>query len=142
MVQWDDIEFDSGVFSDVLENDGNAAVLGSYKNNYYAGKPALVCNNFGRGKVYYFGGTFNRESALIFLKKLNVIDPYKAVLEAPECCEVAVRKGNGRHFIFVLNFSQGNCRVHLKEELLNICSGEKKSGEVELPPFGTLVLEE
>jgi beta-galactosidase len=141
-VKWGDREFDSGVFSDILEPKEKSAILGTYQNNYYAGTAALVCNKTGKGSVYYFGGTFNRESALVFLKKLGVENPYRNILNVPESCELAVRKNGGEKYIFVLNFKGEKTVCMLQKELRNLYTGEKASGEFELPPFGTAVFVE
>jgi beta-galactosidase GanA len=69
----------------------------TYKNNYYKGEAALIRNKSGKGSAYYFGGTFNRESAMVFLKKLDIKNPYKNILSVPEGCELAVRKNSEKN---------------------------------------------
>ncbi|MFP3089852.1 beta-galactosidase [Treponema sp. TIM-1] len=141
-IRWGDSEFDSGVFNDFFEPRGRSNILGTYENNYYAGTAALVCNPVGKGSVYCFGGTFNREAALVFLKKLEIEDPYRNILNLPEGCELAVRKGGDKRYLFVLNFMGQKAALTLKKELRNLYTGEKAIGEIELPPFGTMVFEE
>jgi beta-galactosidase len=141
-VKWGNSEFDSGVFNDVLEPKGKLKILGTYKHNYYAGEAALVCNKAGKGAVYYFGGTFNRESALVFLKNFGIENPCKDILNVPEGCELAVRKNGEKKYIFVLNFTKKKTVFTVNKELKNLYTGKKAFGKIELPPFGTAVFEE
>jgi beta-galactosidase len=139
---WGDCEFYSGVFNDILEPGGKSEISGTYRHNYYTGKAALVCNKAGKGSVYYFGGTFNRESALVFLKKPDIENPHRNILDVPEGCELAVRKNGGKKYIFVLNFTGEKAAITLKKELKDLYTGEKVFGKIELPPFGTAVFAE
>jgi beta-galactosidase len=141
LAEWDGTEFEAAIFSDILEPIGNAKILGTYKNNYYAGKAALICNEVGKGKVYYFGGTFNREAALVFLKKLGLSEPYASIITVPESCEIAVRKKDNTCFYFVLNYDKKPASIVLKKEMKDLYSGKAVSGTVELPPYGTAVFE-
>jgi beta-galactosidase len=139
--KWGDSEFDSGVFNDVLEPRGKSEILGTYKSNYYAGAAALVSNKVGRGGVYYFGGTFNRESALVFLRNLGIASPHRNIVELPEGCELAFRKSGEKEYLFVLNFTAEKAAFALKKEFKNLYTGENAFGSIELPPFGTAVFE-
>jgi beta-galactosidase len=138
-VDWDGDELEAAVFVDVLEPLGNAKVLGTYRQNYYAGKAGLVCSEYGKGRVYYFGGAFTRRTAMVFLKKLGIAEPWRDILEIPECCELALREGNGRRFFFVLNYGKQSAVLTVKRELQDLYAGGAVSGKIELPPYGTAV---
>jgi beta-galactosidase len=139
LVNWDGLEFEAPVFNDIIEPLGDARVVGTYVNSYYAGKGALVRNSFGNGKVYYFGGAFNRETASVFLKKLGIANPYGGIIQAPEDCEIAVREKDGKKFIFALNYSKKAQTLTLQRPLTEIFSAKTASGAFELPPYGTAV---
>jgi beta-galactosidase len=138
LVQWDGDEIEAAVFNDILAPLGDAKLAGTYTTGSYAGKGALVENTHGKGKVYYFGGTFTRETTAVFLKKLGVVSPYKDLIEAPPECELASRKGkDGRTYLFVLNYTAKPVVVNLKKEALDLYSAKPVSGSLELPPYGT-----
>jgi beta-galactosidase len=139
MADWEGTALEAAVFNDILAPLGNAKVLGTYQNNYYAGKPALICNEYGKGKVYYFGAAFSPEAALVFLEKLGIASPYKDVVEADTACEIALRQGGGGSFLFILNYAGTAARVTLKKEMRDLYTGQNRSGTFELPPFGTAV---
>lgn len=117
-----------------------AEVLGKYENCYYAGEPGLIKNTYGKGTVYYFGAAFTEKTAEVFLEKLGVKDPYKAKLEVPETCELAVRKKDDTEYCFVLNYKNAEAEVQVKEEMTDLYTGEKVSGTVVLKPFEVRVL--
>ncbi|MDR1106347.1 MAG: beta-galactosidase [Treponema sp.] len=139
---WGGDEIEVPVFNDILEPlAGGAEVLASYTKGWYSGKAALIVNKYGKGSVYYFGGAFSRAAASVFLKKLNLAEPYRDTVDLPENCEIAVReKGNAR-FFFILNYSPEPAVITLKKELRDLYRGETVSGKAELPPFGTAVFE-
>ncbi|MDR1970470.1 MAG: beta-galactosidase [Treponema sp.] len=138
-VEWDGEEFDAPVFNDVLEPLGKAEILGTYRKSYYAGKAALLCNAYGRGKVYYFGGAFSLRGASVFLKKLKLAEPHAHVIEAPQDCEIALRIKGDEKYYFVLNYSKEAVSITLKKELRDLYSGKTAAGKLELPPYGTAV---
>ena len=97
-------------------------------------------HTYGEGTVYYFGAAFSEETAEVFLEKLGVKDPYKAKLEIPETCELAVRKKEDTEYCFVLNYKDAEAEIQVKEEMTDLYTGEKVSGTVVLKPFEVRVL--
>ena len=138
-VEWDGVELEAAVFNDVLEPIGTAKIAGTYKNNYYAGKGALIYNEFGKGKVYYFGGVFGRKTAMVFLKKLGLAEPYADVITLPESCELAIREKENTFYYFVLNYAKTTAIITLKKGMRDLYSGKIISGTIELQPYGTVV---
>jgi len=139
LVDWDGTVFEAPVFNDILEALGGAEIAGTYTNSYYAGKGALIRNSFGKGTVYYFGGAFNRKTAVLFLKKLGLANPYGDIIDVPEDCEIAVRGKGEQKYIFVLNYSKQAKRVTLKKQMTDLYTAKTVSGAFELPPYGTAV---
>ena len=141
VIDWDGTKLEAAVFNDQLAAVGERAeVLGKYENCYYAGEPGLIKNTYGKGTVYYFGAAFTEKTAEVFLEKLGVKDPYKAKLEVPETCELAVRKKDDTEYCFVLNYKNAEAEVQVKEEMTDLYTGEKVSGTVVLKPFEVRVL--
>ena len=140
-VDWEGTTLEAAVFTDFLEAAGeNARVKGTYTSDYYAGTPALICNQFGEGQAWYYGTAFTEEAAKVFLEKLGVAEPYVKLVELPAECEVAVRKKGSDRYFFILNYDKNPTRIDLYKEGINLYTGEIVSGKVELPGYGTLVL--
>lgn len=141
-VDWDGEKMEAAVFNDILAPAGESAeILGTYRNSYYAGEPALIRNRFGRGEAYYFGGAFALDTAKLFAKKLRIAEPFKDVIELPESCELAVRENDGRRFLFVLNYLPCEAQIVLKTQVLDLFAGEETKGHVTLAPYETKVYE-
>ena len=129
-LEWDGERMEAAVFNDILAPVSDTArVLGTYCGSYYAGEPALICNRFGSGKAYYFGGAFGLDTARIFLKKLGVANPYGNRITAPECCEIAVRTKGGDGFLFVLNYADREAAIQLKEGMEELLCGRREEGD-------------
>lgn len=140
MADWDGVQVEAAVFNDLLAPVGeNAKVLARYASSYYAGTPALICNRFGRGEAYYFGGAFALDTAKVFLEKLGVAEAYGDVISLPESCELAVRRGEYASYLFVLNYLARPAKLVLKRQLKDLWTGQEETGEVELERYGVKV---
>lgn len=138
--QWDKDCVEAAVFNDILAPVGeNAQVAAVYASGYYAGEPALIRNSFGKGTAWYFGGAFALDTARLFLEKLGAAEPYADLIEAPECCELAVRRKEGHRYLFVLNYSDAEAEITLKKEVQELLSGKTESQNVRLEKYGVRV---
>ena len=142
-IRWDKYSLEAPVFNDQLATqpgrEKHTRVLGYYENSYYAGTPALIQNNYGKGKVYYYGSVFTEAAAEVFLEKSGVKSPYKEILELPECCELAVREKNGKKYYFVLNYSRENVTIHIERPIMNLYTQTVEEGDVTIEAYGTRV---
>lgn len=136
---WDGAKLHAAIFNDQLEPIGNGKVEARYEGTYYKGVPALISNQYGKGKAYYFGGAFSDETAKVFIDKLCIGEPYKDVVTLPESCEIAVREKEGKKYIFVLNYSKECVRINLHTAVRNLDTGDEESGMVDLEGYGTKV---
>ncbi len=139
-VDWDGTQVEAAVFNDELEPMEGTKVLGTYRNSYYAGVPALTEHAVGKGRVLYFGGAFTKETAEVFFEKLGVKEPYAEELELPEKCELSVRVKDGVQYLFVLNYSKEEQTIRVKQPMQNLYTGETAEGEIKLAKYETLVL--
>lgn len=136
---WNGHLVEVSVFNEQLAALGDAKVLATYSDSYYAGVPALIEHHSGRGKTWYFGGAFSEKTAEEFLINLGVAEPYEAWVDLPASCELAVRKKGKDSYLFILNYADSEQTAFLKEEMLNLYTGETISGEIKLPAYGTVV---
>jgi beta-galactosidase len=136
-VDWDGMELEAPFFNNVLEPLDNARVLRRYTKSYYASSPAIIVNEYGKGKVYYFGSVFSRQGARVFLEKLGIAHPYRVFFELPEYCELSLRRKGENCFFFVLNYEKKTVYITLKTEMMDLYSGKNLSGKIELSAYGT-----
>ena len=101
---WGDIRLETPVFNDVLTPLEGTDVLARYGSSYYAGQPALTQHSLGKGRVLHLGSAFSQETVRRLLAYTGILEPFQAVLDAPEGVEVVLREKDSRQFLFVLNF--------------------------------------
>jgi len=138
---WDGEKMEMPLCQDVLEEpfDPHAKVLARFGNHYYEGKPALVENRVGEGRVLFLGGAFGVQSA----KKLLAYAGAKAVdaVVAPEEVETVLRRAaDGSEYLFLLNYQHHAVQVEMVKPCPSLFTGETLTGVIELPAFGVEVV--
>lgn len=136
---WNGTKLHADIFNDLLEAEGTGQVEARYEGTYYAGVPALISNEVGKGKVYYFGGAFSEETVKAFIDKLDIAEPYRDIISLPQACELAVREKNGRDYIFVLNYSKEAVDIKLGKPMTDLITGSRESEAVKVDGYGVKV---
>ena len=62
-------------------------------------------------------------------------------IRAPEAVEVAVREGEGRKAVFLLNYSDQSQTAHLGLAAYDPLTGAEVTGDLVLPPYSVRVLQ-
>jgi beta-galactosidase len=134
-------EYEVGVFCDLIHAE-TATILATYKDDFYANRPALTINEFGKGQAYYIASR-NEEC---FLKDFygvltDLLDLNRALeMELPEGVTIQMRSDGEKQFLFFLNFSEEEHTVNLgKIVLTDMVTGERVSGKIVLPPYGVKI---
>lgn len=141
-MNWNGTLLDTGIFNDILEPIGsNAKVLAEYAGNYYKGRPALIENSYGKGRVLHFGGTFTQESVKALLEYVGVLKPYENIIELPKSCEITVKKKEGKTYIFVLNYVEEPQEIFIKKAVKDMDTKEQIQGKIYLEAYETKVYE-
>ena len=128
---------------DLIHAEG-AEVLATYGSDFYAGRPALTVNRFGKGQAYYIASRNEDKFHEDFYKSLIVKLGIERTLNSDLPAGVtAQRRTDGeRTFVFVLNFNPHTVDVNLGGEKFNeIKSGNVLTGDVEMESYGYLILE-
>ena len=122
-----------------------ASVLATYKNDFYAGMPALTINKYGAGQVFYLA---TRPAADGFLDPFTrgLVTQLKIArcldVELPEGVTVQKRSGGGRTFYFLHNCRREDQVVDLGAiRLRDVTDGRVLTGRTTLAPFASFVLE-
>ncbi|OOM80813.1 beta-galactosidase [Clostridium sp. BL-8] len=122
-----------------------AKVLGTYKNDFYAGMPALTVNDYGKGKTYYIatraGADFNNDFYSKLIKDLNIKSAIDGKL--PKGVTAQVRHNKDNRYIFIMNFNEEEKKISLrKEDYIDMVLEEDVSGEIELNKYGFKILKQ
>lgn len=108
-------QYTAEIFCDLIHCEG-AKVLAQYSSDFYAGMPALTCNEFGRGKAYYVAFRNENDFLKDFYKVIaNENNLKRAIdIELPKGVNAQVRMDENNEFIFLMNFT--DCKKELKLE--------------------------
>jgi beta-galactosidase len=134
--------FEASLLCDLIHAE-KARVLATYGRDFYAGRPALTVNDFGRGKAYYIAAHTGEDFLNPFYGNLASKLSLARALDAdlPEGVSAMVRTDGNKDFVFVMNFGTDSALVHLKGSFTDEVSGAMVRGTLDLPGYGIRVLE-
>lgn len=136
-------EYEARELCDLIHSE-TAEVLAVYKNDFYAGRPALTINHFGNGKAYYIAFRNNEDFLLDFYKKLIFDLNLKRAMDAdlPQGVTAQVRSDGKRYFVFILNFEPREKCININDVIFkDMLTFEKITDFIVLPPYGFKILE-
>ncbi|SDJ97194.1 beta-galactosidase [Sediminibacillus albus] len=135
-------EYTAHELCDLIHLEG-ATALASYQNDFYAGRPALTVNKFGKGKAYYVASRNKQPFHDEFFSKIIAACGIKKAIttDLPEGVSAQCRT-DGRHdYLFLMNFSKAEQSVELPEEVFtSLMDDTAVSGNCVLSPFGLAIL--
>jgi beta-galactosidase len=121
-----------------LVKPSTAEVLMTYGEDFYAGMPALTCNDFGKGKAYYICADFEQGFYdELYRKIVTEAGVERLIKHIPNGVEVTTRKNAENVYIFVQNFNRQPAEINLPTEKYPVWLGDY-DGTIER--FGTVVL--
>mgnify|MGYP006270055143 CR=1 FL=1 len=118
-----------------------AEVIGTYESDFYAGTPALTRHVFGNGVAWYVGTDLAQESAGALVAEICRESQVFPIMDTPSGVEVTRRTRDRQTFTFVLNHNAYGVLVPLPDvKAFDLLTGEVRSGEIKLPPYGVRIL--
>ena len=120
-----------------------ATVVASFTDGDLAGRPAILSNELGAGRVVYVGTRLNRPGlAATLLGAADAAGVRPVITGAPEFVEAA-RRANGRaEYLFLLNHSATESTVvGVESGGTDLITAAPVSGTLTLPPLAVAVLE-
>ena len=119
-----------------------AEALARYGKNWYAGKPCLTRNRFGRGAAYYLGCDAEDAFLLDFYRGVAAEAGIEPLAPPTAGVEVLERHGPGRTLLFVLNHAGAKREAKLGVwQGRDLLTGEQVKGRVKLEPYGARIIE-
>lgn len=121
----------------------SAEVLGSYTDDFYAGRPALTVNQLGKGKAYYMATRCKQDFLYSFYKEIVRETKVVRVLntELPNGVTAQLRTDGETDYIFIMNFSGEVRQVALdKRNYSDLVDGLPVGGTLTLPTNGIRML--
>lgn len=136
-------EYEARDLCDLIHAE-TATVLAEYKDDFYAGRPALTVNNFGRGKAYYIASRnedrFQEDFYGKLIKEMGISSSIGQ--ELPEGVTAQMRSDGEKKYVFLMNFTKEEKAVKLGEKKYrDMEDGKDIRGSTVLDAFGVRILE-
>jgi len=135
-------QYESHELCDLIHSEG-AEVLATYERDFYAGRPALTVNRFGRGKAYYLATRAKEPFYERFYAEVAAEAGVRRVLETdlPAGVTAQARTDGEREYVFVMNFSGAPQTVALDgRAYVDLETGASAPNELALPTNGIRML--
>jgi beta-galactosidase len=129
------------LWCDIIEPKG-CQVIGTYAKDFYAGKPAVTLNEFGKGRAIYIGTMSHQLFYYDLITWLRGLCNLHPLLKVPDTVEVSLREKEGQKVFFLLNHQSSPVRLHFYKPMHDFLTGNTFTGSYDLPPHGVLVLDE
>lgn len=136
-------EYQASIFCDLIHAE-TAKVLATYKNDFYAGMPAVTENIFHKGKAYYIAFRSNEDFLLNFYKKIAQDCNLKRAINAelPQGVTAQMRTDGEKDFIFISNFTADKKSVNLNKNIFkDMETGNKVEKILDLDAYGMKILQ-
>jgi beta-galactosidase len=117
-----------------------ASAVGTYTDDFYAGKPAITLNRLESGQVYYIGTGLDDAFYTDFWQRIISECGLTALPGVPEGIHVSTRSSDQAAYLFVLNLSRESRSITLPKEYRSILSNKAVGPSLELAPYGVEIL--
>lgn len=121
-----------------LVKTSSAETLMTYGEDFYAGMPALTCNEYGQGQAYYVCADFEQGFYDELYRKITAAAGVERVItHIPNGVEVTTRRSEDAEYVFVQNFNREPVEIKLPVEKYQVWMGNYDGT---IGRFGTVVL--
>lgn len=126
---------------DIMHTEG-AEVVACYEKDFYKNTPVITKHRFGLGAAFYIGTRSNLIFYKEFLRDCCKECGIEAIFAPQEGVEVTERVGKGKHILFILNHSEEEKTIVLKDNRIELLSGEEIKANISfvIEPKGVKLL--
>ncbi|GAK54622.1 beta-galactosidase [Candidatus Moduliflexus flocculans] len=117
-----------------------ATVVARYRQDYYAGKPAITVNQHGKGRVVYVGTVGETGFYRVLAKWLIKMAGIAPLMNVPQGIEVTERQQGRERLLFVMNHTDQPQVMMLEERYRNILNDQMLEGEISIAPRDVFIL--
>lgn len=88
------------------------------------------------------GKYLTEQTATAFLNVLGFAEPFQEIFELPQQCEIACRQKDRKRYFFILNYDKHSAEILVKTKLKDVLANENVTGEMTIPGYGVMILEQ
>ncbi|MBK9925171.1 MAG: beta-galactosidase [Anaerolineales bacterium] len=133
-------KFKCTFWGDVINLNGAETIIAAFEQDYYAGKPAITQNIFGKGNAFYIG-TLPNPDGMEWVLELACKTADVQSVTLPAGVELLRRTNGKSEFVFALNYSDQVATVPLERSGIDLLTGNKINNSVGLEPKGVAVIQ-
>ncbi len=134
-------EYTCGLLCDLIHAE-TAQVMATYGDHFYAGRPALTCNHYGKGKVYYVATSPEDLFLEQLLSNLCLEAGIKPLLPTPAPgIEAFERTKDDKRYLFLLNHTAQPITLTLyATDYIDLLTTAHHDNELTLEGYGVAIL--
>jgi len=135
-------EYEARELCALIHTEG-ARVLATYKDDFYAGRPALTVNRHGQGRAFYIASrNDDRFLGDLYGALADQLDLFRSLATyLPPGVSAQIRTNGERNFVFLMNFNPEPATVSLGPgTFTDVLTGKRHRKKVALGPYGIMVL--
>ena len=119
-----------------------AEVLSTYQEDFYAGRPAVVTQQFGQGRSFYIGARTDYDFLAAFYAPIaaDLGLHNQFVVTGDADVSVQSRGSENEQYHFVMNFSETEKTIEVSEALVDLLTAEENNVNLVLKPYEVKVL--
>jgi beta-galactosidase len=129
------------LWCDIIE-PGECQTLATFSREFYSGSPAVTINEYGSGKAIYIGTVGHQEFYSDVFAWLRAQLGLYSLIKVPDTVEVSMRQSEESRLYFVINHQNGPVRINFLKTTHDFLTGEKFSGNYDMPAHGVLMIDE
>ena len=135
--------FTAKTYCDLIHAE-KADILGTYREDFYKGRPALTVNTYGKGRAFYLafrseGPDFPAAFYRTLAKKIKLKSAWPQSL--PDGVFARQRTAGKDKFTFLMNFTGKRHKLKPdRKSFTDLVSNKKISGTITLAPWQTMIL--
>lgn len=122
---------------------GTAECLATYGDDFYAGRPCITRNSYGKGRAYYIGTMPEEQFLSEFFGMLCSNADLQRCFKVSEGVEITIRRFEDQKTMFAMNHDTVAATIDFEDAVLIDCiTGQQKSGVCTIGQRDVWVLKE
>lgn len=116
-----------------------AEVLGTYRQDFYAGEPAVTLHHYGKGAACYMAARGDQAFLTEFYAVMAARYGVTGLMKPVKDMHAAMREGDGERYFFLYNFGNSEHEAETGFSGVSLIDGSRLENTVKLAPLSSQV---